>query len=88
MVLWTYSATKCRVMGVGIAWSRERRHVFEVPKMWRRRMLCRRRSGTRGSSLLEKREDELVWMQRKRGAERHVSKRLEKCSKGGQSGMA
>ena len=44
--------------------------------------------GTRGGSLLEKREDELVWMQRKRGAERHASKRLKKCSKRGESGTA
>ena len=69
-LLWTNSATRCRVMGVGMARSRGRRHVFEMPKMWQRRMLCGRRSGTRGSSLLEKREDELVWMQRKREAER------------------
>jgi len=51
-------------------------------------MLCGRRSGTRDSSLLEKREDELVWMQRKRGAERRVSKRLERRSKGGEGGAA
>jgi len=44
--------------------------------------------GTRGSSLLEKREDELVWMQRKSGAERRASKRLEKRSKGGEGGVA
>jgi len=60
VVLWTNSATRCRVMGVGMAQSRGCRHVFEVPKMWQRRMLCGRRSGTRGSPLLEKREDELV----------------------------
>jgi len=88
VVLWTNSATKCRVMGVRIAGSRDRRHIFEVPKMWRRRMSCGRRSGTRGSSLLEKREDELVWMQRKREAERRASKRLEKRSKGGEGGAA
>ena len=34
---------------------------------------------------MEKREDELVWMQRKRGAEQHASKRLERHSKGGES---
>jgi len=44
--------------------------------------------GTRGGSLLEKRENELVWMQRKRGAERHVSKRLKKCSERGESSAA
>ena len=86
VVLWTNSATRCRVMGAGMAQPRGRHHVFEVPKMWQRRMLCRRRSGTRDSSLLEKREDELVWMQRKRGAEWHASKRLERHSKGGESG--
>jgi len=75
-------------MGAGMAWSRGRRHVFEVPKMWRRRMLCGRRLGTRGSSLLEKREDELMRMQRKRGAEQRASKRLEKCSKEGESSAA
>ena len=71
-----------------MAQSRGCRHVFEVLKMWQRRMLCERRSGTKGSPLLEKREDELVWMQRKRGAERRTSKRLEKRSKGGESGAA
>ena len=35
---------------------------------------------------MEKREDELVWMQRRKEVERHVSKRLKKCSKGGESG--
>ena len=37
---------------------------------------------------MEKREDELVWMQRKRGAEQRVSKRLEKRSKGGKGSAA
>ena len=37
---------------------------------------------------MEKRENELVWMQRKRGAEQRTSKRLEKHSKGRGSGMA
>jgi len=41
-LLWTNSATRCRVMGVGMARSRGRRHVFEMPKMWQRRMLCGR----------------------------------------------
>jgi len=86
VVLWTNSATRCRVMGAGMARPRGRHHVFEVPKIWQRRILCGRRSGTRDSSLLEKREDELVWMQRKRGAEWRASKRLERHSKGGESG--
>jgi len=42
VVLWTNSATRCRVMGVGMARSRGHRHVFEMPKMWQRRMLCGR----------------------------------------------
>ena len=42
VVLWTNSATKCRVMGVGMARSRGYRHVPEVPKMWRRRVPCGR----------------------------------------------
>jgi len=37
---------------------------------------------------LEKREDELVWMQRRKGIEQRASKRLEKCSKRGESGAA
>jgi len=37
---------------------------------------------------LEKRKDELVWMQKRKGTEQHVSKRLEKRSKGGKSGAA
>ena len=37
---------------------------------------------------MEKRKDELVWMQRRKGAERHVSKRLEKRSKGRESSVA
>jgi len=79
---------RCRTVGVGMAWSRGRRHVLEVPKMWQRGMLHRRQSGTRSSFLLEKREDELVWMQRRKGTEQHTSKRLEKRSKGEESGMA
>ena len=59
-----------------------------MPKMWQRGMLCGKRPGTRSSSLLEKREDELVWMQRRKGTEQRVSKRLEKRSKGGESGTA
>jgi len=42
MVLWTNSTTRCGVMGVGMAQSRGRRHIFEMPKIWQRRMLCRR----------------------------------------------
>ena len=42
VVLWTNSATRYRVMGAGMARSRGRCHVFEMPKMWRRRMLCGR----------------------------------------------
>jgi len=30
---------------------------------------------------LEEREDKLVWMQRRKGAEQHASKGLERCSK-------
>jgi len=56
-----------------------------MPKMWQRRMLHRRRSRIGSSSLLEKREDELMWMQRRKGAERCTSKRLERHSKGGES---
>jgi len=37
---------------------------------------------------LEEREDELVWMQRREGTERHASKRLKRYSKGGESGIA
>ena len=44
--------------------------------------------GTRSSPLLEKREDELMWMQRRKGAEWHMSKRLEKHSKRGESSAA
>ena len=39
MVLWTNSATRCGVVGAGIAWPRSRCHVSEVPKMWQRGML-------------------------------------------------
>jgi len=42
VVLWTNSATRHGVIEVGMAWSRSRRHIFEVPKMWQRGMLCRR----------------------------------------------
>ena len=42
VVLWTNSATKCGIMGVGVVRSRSRCHVFEVPKMWQRGMLCGR----------------------------------------------
>jgi len=75
-------------VGVGMAWSRGHHHVFEMSKMWQRRMLCGRRLGTRSSSLLEKKKDELVWMQRRKGAEQCASKRLEKHSKGEESGAA
>jgi len=88
VVLWTNSATRCGVVGVGIARSRGCRHVLKMPKIWQRRMLCEGRSGTKSSSLLEKREDELVWMQRRKGAERCISKRLKRHSKGEKSGTA
>ena len=42
VVLWTNSATKCGTMGVGVARPRSCRHVFEVPKIWQRGMLCGR----------------------------------------------
>ena len=42
MVLWTNGTTRCRVVGVGIVWSRGRRHIFKVPKVWQRRVLCGR----------------------------------------------
>jgi len=50
--------------------------------MWQRGMLYGRQPGTRSSPLLEKREDELVWMQRRKETEWCMSKRLEKRSKG------
>jgi len=85
---WYNSATRCRIVGVGMAWSRGLCYVFEMPKVWQRRMLHGRRSGTRSSSLLEKREDKLVWMQRRKRAKWRMSKRLERRSKGGESGTA
>ena len=42
VVLWTDSATRCRVVGVGMAQPRSRCHIFEMPKMWQRGMLCGR----------------------------------------------
>ena len=35
---------------------------------------------------MEEGEDKLVWMQRRKGAEWHASKRLEKCSEREESG--
>jgi len=87
-ILWTNNATRCGIVGAGMAWSRGCHHIFEVPKMWQRGILHRRQSGTRSSFLLKKREDELVWMQRRKGAEQHASKRLEKHSKGGENSVA
>ena len=69
VVLWTNSAARCGIVGVGMAQSRGHRYVFEVSKVWQRGMLHGRQLGTRSSSLLEKRKDELVWMQRRKGAE-------------------
>jgi len=42
VVLWTNSATRCRIVGVGMARTRSHRHVFEMLRMWRRRMPCGR----------------------------------------------
>ena len=42
VVLWTNSATRCGTMGAGVARPRSCRHIFEVPKMWQREMLCGR----------------------------------------------
>jgi len=42
MVLWTNSTMRCRVIGVGVAQPRGCRYVFEVSKMWQRKMLCGR----------------------------------------------
>jgi len=88
VVLWTDSATRCRVVGVRVVRPRSRRHIFEVPKMWQRGMLRGRQSGTRNAPLLEERKDKLVWMQRRKGTERHANKRLERRSKRGKSGAA
>ena len=88
VVLWTNSATRYGIMGVGVAQPRSCCHIFKMPKMWQRRMLRGRRSGTRSSPILEKRKDELVWMQRRKGTERRASKRFEKRSKGGESSTA
>jgi len=88
VVLWINSATRCGIMGVGVVRPRSRCHIFKMPKIWQRRMLHGRQSGTRSSPVLEKRKDKLVWMQRRKGTEQRVSKRLEKRSKGGESGTA
>ena len=42
MVLWTNSAARYGIVGVGMAWTRSRRHVFEMLRMWQRRMPCGR----------------------------------------------
>ena len=42
MILQTDSTTRSRVMGVRITWSRGHCHVFEMPKIWQRRVLCGR----------------------------------------------
>jgi len=42
VVLWTNSTIGYRVVGVGMAQPRSRHHVLEMPKIWQRRMLCRR----------------------------------------------
>jgi len=34
VVLWTNSATRHRVVGVGVVRPRGRHHIFKVPKMW------------------------------------------------------
>jgi len=78
-ILWTNSATRCGIVGAGMAWSRGCHHIFEVPKMWQRGILHGRQSGTRSSFLLKKREDELVWMQRRKGAEQHAQGRRKRC---------
>jgi len=83
MVLQTNSTIRCRVMGVGIVWSRGRHHVFEMPKMWQRGVLCERRSETRSDPLLEKREDKLVQMQsEENGADvrAHLVRRQSHCN--------
>jgi len=87
MVLRTDSTTRCRVMGVGMAWPGSHHHVFEVFKMWGRRVSCRRQSGTGSSPLLEKGKDELVWIQRKESGRRRAH-REEKHSKGREGSAA
>jgi len=42
VVLWTNSATRRRIVGVGVAWLRGYCHILKMPKMWQRGMLCRR----------------------------------------------
>jgi len=42
VVLWTNSATRCGIVGVGIAQTRSRHHIFEMLRMWQRRMPCER----------------------------------------------
>ena len=42
VVLWTNSAARCGIVGVGMARTRSCRHIFEMLRMWRRRMPCGR----------------------------------------------
>jgi len=42
MVLQTDGTTRCRVMGAGMVQSKGHCHIFEMPKMWQRKMLCRK----------------------------------------------
>jgi len=42
VVLWTNSAMRCGVVGAGVVQPRSCRHIFEMPKMWQRGMLCGR----------------------------------------------
>ena len=42
VVLWTNSAARCGIVRVGMVWTRSCHHVFEMLRMWRRRMLCGR----------------------------------------------
>jgi len=60
VVLWTDSATRRGIVGVGVARPRGCHHVLEVPKMWQRRVLYGRQLGARSAPLLEEREDKLV----------------------------
>ena len=85
--LWKRSPKRGTIIRVRVDDRRDSSIVLDL-QVRKKGVSCRRQPGARSDPLLEVERIKLVWMQRRKGAERCASERLEKRSKGGGSGAA
>ena len=85
--MWKRSPKRGTIIRVRVDDRRDSSIVLDL-QVRKKGVSCRRQPGARSDPLLEVERIKLVWMQRRKGAERCASERLEKRSKGGGSGAA